>query len=76
MKPRLAEQLRFLREVHHFCKPPRSFRPPFGFSLFMSLCPHAYFEINLHLCTFVMSPEEWQEEGLRTFLRRRNRWEG
>ena len=31
MKPRLSEQLRFLQEVHHFSKPPHSFRPSFFF---------------------------------------------
>lgn len=51
MKPRLSEQLRFLQEVHQFCKLPHSFRPPFFFSLFTSLHWHAYFEINLYLGT-------------------------
>ena len=31
MKPRVSEQLKFLQEVHHFCKPLHSFRPPFFF---------------------------------------------
>lgn len=37
MKPRVSEQLRFLQEVHHFCKPLHSFRPPFFF-LYSLLC--------------------------------------
>lgn len=75
MKPRLVEQLRFLQELHHFCKPLRSFRPPFGFSLFTSLRPHAYFEINLHLCSSVMSPGRVAGRKPENFFKKKKQME-
>lgn len=49
MKPRVSEQLRFLQEVHHFCKPLHSFRPPFFF-LYSLLCADMLVLKSVFIC--------------------------
>lgn len=52
MKPRLSEQLRFLQEVHHFCKPLHSFRPPFFF-LYSLLCTDMLILKSVFVCAMI-----------------------